>query len=94
MTTERYAPFRREISIKLKPWSVQYRFPVEKKKAITGCANTSSIDPHEHKIHEGYALTHIVKLILLSQTNPVSDSVDDAQLFLTGFHLLKLKTFT
>lgn len=27
MTTERYSPFRREISIRLKPWSVQYRFP-------------------------------------------------------------------
>lgn len=30
MTTERYAPFRREISIRLKPWSVQYRLPVWK----------------------------------------------------------------
>lgn len=41
------------------------------KKAITGWANTSFIDPHEHQTCEGYARTHIVKLIRrFSQTNP------------------------
>lgn len=41
------------------------------KKAITGWANTSFIDPREHQTCEGYARTHIVKLIRrFSQTNP------------------------
>lgn len=80
--------------MRLKPWSVQYRFPggrKGKKKAITGWANTSFIDPHEHRTCEGDARAHIVKLIRrFSQTNPPkNDPVGDAQLFLSGFNWLK-----